>query len=198
MDGNEKKKEIVEKGIELFKENGYDNVTVQEIAKACHISKNTFYYYFDNKEDIIRSAFFKGSDNPTGILSRVIQESDPYQQILCLITPVVDYLESLGKEVVKKALILNLGGSLTPGYEPSPEKKQKHDEMSHMINAIITRAQQLGEIRDDIDSKNLIRAFGVTMIGCIQIWATSDHIFSLKEMVLHHMELVLATKKEEK
>ena len=46
----DKKTEILNKALELFKEKGYDNVTVNEIASASNISKNTFYYYYESKE----------------------------------------------------------------------------------------------------------------------------------------------------
>ena len=50
----DKKREIRHTAVELFKQNGYDNVTLNDICRACHISKNTFYYYFTGKDDLIR------------------------------------------------------------------------------------------------------------------------------------------------
>ncbi len=188
-----KKKEIVNNGIALFKAYGYDNVTVQQIAKESGISKNTFYYYFDNKEDIIRSAFFKGHEDRTSILSKVVQETNPYNQLLCFIKPELEQMESLGKEVVKKALILNLGGSLVPDYKPSEEKKQKHEEIAQMLDAIIKRGQEQHCIRSDIDTKEILRTLGALVIGCVQIWATADHDFSLREMALNHIKVVLTS-----
>lgn len=43
--------------VKMFKENGYDNVTVEEICKASNVSKGTFYVHFNTKEDILRSSF---------------------------------------------------------------------------------------------------------------------------------------------
>lgn len=36
--------------IKLFKEKGYDHVTVQEIASTCGIAKGTFFNYFSKKK----------------------------------------------------------------------------------------------------------------------------------------------------
>ncbi|XOS92284.1 TetR/AcrR family transcriptional regulator [Brevibacillus laterosporus] len=36
--------------LKLFKEKGFENVTVEEITKACGIAKGTFYNYFPKKK----------------------------------------------------------------------------------------------------------------------------------------------------
>ena len=41
---NSTKEEILQNAIRLFKEKGYDEVTLRDICKASNISKNTFYY----------------------------------------------------------------------------------------------------------------------------------------------------------
>ncbi|MCM3413480.1 TetR/AcrR family transcriptional regulator [Metabacillus sp. YM-086] len=50
---NELKKQIFFKSIELFKEYGYDNVTVEKIASSCGIAKGTFFNYFPKKEHVL-------------------------------------------------------------------------------------------------------------------------------------------------
>ncbi|WP_088102830.1 TetR/AcrR family transcriptional regulator [Halalkalibacter urbisdiaboli] len=49
----ELKKQIFLKSIELFKEYGYDNVTVEKIASSCGIAKGTFFNYFPKKEHVL-------------------------------------------------------------------------------------------------------------------------------------------------
>ena len=41
---------IVEKGIALIEEHGYDNVSVQDIVGAAGVSVGTFYHYFESKD----------------------------------------------------------------------------------------------------------------------------------------------------
>ncbi|KGR77184.1 TetR/AcrR family transcriptional regulator [Ureibacillus sinduriensis] len=47
------KRLIFFKSIELFKEYGYDNVTVETIATSCGIAKGTFFNYFPKKEHVL-------------------------------------------------------------------------------------------------------------------------------------------------
>ncbi|TPG89190.1 TetR/AcrR family transcriptional regulator [Brevibacillus laterosporus] len=49
----ELKEHIFLQALKLFKEKGFDNVTVEEITKACGIAKGTFYNYFSKKEAIL-------------------------------------------------------------------------------------------------------------------------------------------------
>ncbi|WP_088831213.1 TetR/AcrR family transcriptional regulator [Paenibacillus tyrfis] len=49
----ELKERIFAQSIKLFKEKGFDNVTVEEITQACGIAKGTFYNYFPKKEAVL-------------------------------------------------------------------------------------------------------------------------------------------------
>lgn len=44
---------IVRHAIQLFKEKGYDNVTVDEITQICGIAKGTFFNYFPKKQNVL-------------------------------------------------------------------------------------------------------------------------------------------------
>ncbi|PWW07256.1 TetR family transcriptional regulator [Paenibacillus cellulosilyticus] len=44
---------IVRTAIQLFKEKGYENVTVEEITQLCGIAKGTFFNYFPKKEHML-------------------------------------------------------------------------------------------------------------------------------------------------
>lgn len=52
-----KKNEIREIALNLFRNHTYDSVSVNRIAKEAGISKNTFYYYFSSKEELIMEVF---------------------------------------------------------------------------------------------------------------------------------------------
>lgn len=55
--GEQTKRKIFAIAMRLFKEKGYDNVTVDEIVKEAEIAKGTFYIYFPTKAHIVGKIF---------------------------------------------------------------------------------------------------------------------------------------------
>lgn len=49
---------IVENAYSLFREKGFDQVSIMDICRACQITKPTFYKYVNSKEDLL-SYFFR-------------------------------------------------------------------------------------------------------------------------------------------
>lgn len=49
-----KRSEIMKIGAALFKEVGYENATVDEIAKRANMDRATLYYYFKGKQELFR------------------------------------------------------------------------------------------------------------------------------------------------
>jgi len=50
---NDTKESIRECAIELFKEQGFDNVTVVQICEKAGVTKRTFYYHYESKDDLV-------------------------------------------------------------------------------------------------------------------------------------------------
>ena len=48
---------IVQAARELMRQRNLDAITVEMIASACHISRNTFYYHFEDKYHMLRWMF---------------------------------------------------------------------------------------------------------------------------------------------
>lgn len=57
--GEQTKRKIFAIAMRLFKEKGYDNVTVDEIVKEAEIAKGTFYIYFPTKAHIVGEIFLE-------------------------------------------------------------------------------------------------------------------------------------------
>jgi len=57
LDKQERKKYIAEKALELISEKGLTNLTMEDVAFSCNLSKGSIYNYFKNKNSLIVSAF---------------------------------------------------------------------------------------------------------------------------------------------
>ncbi|MCR4939079.1 MAG: TetR/AcrR family transcriptional regulator [Treponemataceae bacterium] len=52
VEHEKRKYEILEKSLDIFVEEGYEDVTFQKIADRCGITRTTLYIYFKNKREI--------------------------------------------------------------------------------------------------------------------------------------------------
>ncbi len=55
--GDRTRGQIFESALELFREQGFDSTTMQEIAKRAAVVKSAAYYYFPSKEAIIQAYY---------------------------------------------------------------------------------------------------------------------------------------------
>lgn len=78
----EKKQLIMDTALELFAANGFENTTINQIAKKAEISKGLLYNYFTSKEELLEAILNKGIDemlavfdpNKDGVLDNVEME----------------------------------------------------------------------------------------------------------------------------
>lgn len=188
MADNEKKKEIRRKAAALFREKGYDSVTVNEIAAAAGISKNTFYYYYENKEELIRGMFDPRSFDLDGLMGELLSFSDPYDQILCLMRLTSEYFESLGREIVRKALVMNLSRAIMERPQVSRDRCRRHP-----LLAVFERAVQEKRVRTDVPAERLMMSCAVILMGCLQMWATSSQESELTGPFLEQIRMMLGS-----
>ena len=52
VEHDKRKTEILQKSIDVFMREGYEDVTFQKIADRCGITRTTLYIYFKNKREI--------------------------------------------------------------------------------------------------------------------------------------------------
>ena len=53
----ETRSKLLHKSLELFGKYGFEHVTIEQITKACDVSKGTFYTHFPSKYDVILEKF---------------------------------------------------------------------------------------------------------------------------------------------
>lgn len=72
-----KKDRIIEKSMELFKENGYHATKVETITKALGISKGNFYTYFNSKEEVLYEILDIMKEQRINFLHEIDVDKDP-------------------------------------------------------------------------------------------------------------------------
>lgn len=72
-----KQREILTTAARLFKINGYERTSLEEIAAATGLKKGSLYYYFKSKQDILAQISTKGLEKTLKTVSAVNTEQLP-------------------------------------------------------------------------------------------------------------------------
>ena len=141
---NPKRDIILETGKALFWKFGYKRVTIEEICKEAGVSKMTFYKYFTNKIDLVKT-----------IMDSILQVSlEKYKSIMASDLPypekVVDLIH------LKKDQVEHMSSEFFKDYVQSGDPElisyleQLSGESMQMFLDDFKKAQDNGDIRQDL------------------------------------------------
>ncbi|MBK7866473.1 MAG: TetR/AcrR family transcriptional regulator [Ignavibacteriales bacterium] len=78
---HEKRRLILDKAMQLFVDEGYENVSIRKIAEKIEYSPATIYLYFSDKDEILGNLQKEGFDKFYDFLSKAESETDPVQRV---------------------------------------------------------------------------------------------------------------------
>lgn len=159
----ELREDIYTQALTLFRERGYDNVTIEDITTACGIAKGTFYNYFPKKEHILLhlgKAQMKTLENS---FSRH-QEVKPVRERIRLIFRDLFARLDLEPELLKSTLLKMLRSSIF-------EHEQKLiNKMKLMWEPLFKEAIDTGEISGRWEPERLSAVFVGLYFNTIFDW----------------------------
>ena len=85
---------LLEASAELFADNGFEGVSMRQIARAANITQAAIYHYFPNKFDLYLAAIQHiYSGRTEALVSQVSKESDPEKQLALLVRSLLEVFE---------------------------------------------------------------------------------------------------------
>ncbi len=106
------RKQVTEVAVRLFREQGYENVSVNDICKAADIARSTFYLNFSSKKDIIEKMLADVRLNREEIFTEFIAAKNDFERMWILCCRYLAVAESNGPEVTGALLRLDLLGEI--------------------------------------------------------------------------------------
>ncbi len=101
---------LFDKAMELFRKNGYDNVTIQQICKEANVTRNAFYYYFDSKDKLL-SSYFENIPNFTEkLLANILALPNDWKKLWYLFEAHLKLIEKEGLSICRAFLKINMDG----------------------------------------------------------------------------------------
>ena len=175
------KQRILDCALELFRLEGYYNVSVDQIVEKAHSSKGAFYNHFACKDELIVS-YQEGWDILYADYYETVLQSPDYpganaldkiREMFCFI---LQMLCSQGEEVarVSSSYLLrdNKASELNTG------RNRKYYEI---ILSLIGEGKREGVIRQDLDDEYLMRCITILLRGGISDWGISRGDYNLND-----------------
>lgn len=148
----------------LFREEGYEAASMQQLADRLGLHKSTLYHYVDGKEDLLEQLTNEAQETAENDLK--FAEKDPDNGFLVALSMAID--QTLG-DLGRTSLVLRQKPG-TPTGDAVVERRRVYDRR---LANLIKRAQKSGAIRDDVHPMLLAR-LTLGMVSWLIEWYDPD------------------------
>ncbi len=157
----EKKKRQVEhkithSALQLFEKNGYDSVSIDDIAEVAEVSKSTFYNYFVTKEAVLVKLSVNSVNGVKESLANFPNQDNPVEMIRQSFYSLIDDIYSW-RNVAREAAMISVYNRVA------------HDAINNFIVDYVDSAQQKGIFRNDYDcdmiTQSLMGIYYIAIFG---------------------------------
>lgn len=148
VEHDKRKQEILQKSLDVFIDEGYEDATFQKIADRCGITRTTLYIYFKNKHEIFLGSIKELlSGLEKSLYSYISDESLSSEQMLKNVLK--EIIEDCDKNRKLFSVLLNYLMQLKKsGINPDKRVKRRVIKVRHLISTILIRGIGRNEFID--------------------------------------------------
>ncbi len=136
---------ITHSALQLFEKNGYDAVSIDDIAEAAEVSKSTFYNYFATKEAVLVKLSVNSVNGVKETLSKKPRQDDPIEMIRLSFHCLIDDIYSW-RNVAREAAMISVYNTAA------------HNTVNQLIEDHVVNAQRKEIFRTDYDCDMITRS----------------------------------------
>ncbi|CAM3176790.1 TetR family transcriptional regulator [Prescottella defluvii] len=156
---------LVEAGRTLFTQQGFDRTTIDDIATAAHVSRGTFFNYFDSKDGVLSALHQGHMDKLPGIIDDLLaQDLTTAERIHSLFYDVVEAAVTL--EQYFRATTRELDRDLATPAISAARTERFIVAFGRVLEAGIAR----GEVRQDYPVRFLSQMVTAVYVSTIRFW----------------------------
>jgi len=168
LQARETRKRILESALSLFREKGFDQVSIDEITSSAGVSKGSFYTYFQTKSDIIIEEFRLIDGFYEKKEGAILRELDARSRLNAFTKHQLDYIhKNLGFRTLSILYINQMSTFYEQKILPNRERT-----LVRIVSRIISEGQDAGQIRPG-DPIELAGWMNRCMRGFFLDWAIS-------------------------
>jgi AcrR family transcriptional regulator len=145
VEHEKRKREILEKALEVFVDEGYEDTTFQKIAERCGITRTILYLYFKNKREIFTFSIKLFSEKLETEIQAIV--ADPSRRQVEKLSAVLSIIfDGCARNRQLLTVILDYLEHLRiAGGDPGERVRRRTIRMRHILAGIIIEGQKSGE-----------------------------------------------------
>ncbi|ACA38387.1 TetR/AcrR family transcriptional regulator [Lysinibacillus sphaericus] len=133
---------VLETATKLFIKEGYKNISMDDVAKACNVTKATIYYYYPTKGELYTSALIAMMDRIKLSILQILEQQKPFKE----------RLEQLVKVHLSATIDIDMNNfmweaSINLSESQLRQVQASENEMYHTIERAIQIEMDKGTIR---------------------------------------------------
>ena len=159
IEHEKRRREILEKALDVFMEAGFEDVTFQKIADRCDITRTTLYIYFKNKREIFNFSIKQFlqilEDNIVGISDRT--ELSCAEKIMHIMLVIIERLEDNRRLI---SVVLDFLVHTSRGEQDQFNRVRRRTmRLRHILTALLVEGKKSGEFSQSINVKDANELF---------------------------------------
>ena len=146
--------EILEKALDVFMEEGFEDVTFQKIADRCGITRTTLYIYFKNKRDIFNFSIkqFLSVLESNIIEIRKTKDVSFSEKLIRVMLVILERLEENRRLL---SVVLNYLVFMSKSdYDPNERVRRRTVRMRRILATMLIEGIKAGEFRPHLNLKD--------------------------------------------
>jgi AcrR family transcriptional regulator len=163
-DAQQNRERILEAAKEAFKKSGA-NASLDGIAKQAGVGPGTLYRHFPSREELLKAVYRTEAEKLAAAEQKFAETLPPVEALRAWMLLFVDHIAA--KQIIASALNALVG-------DPKKVFEASYAQIWEAIRALVKRAIESGDIREDLDPIDLLRALiGVANVATSPDWQQS-------------------------
>ncbi|MCX5859460.1 MAG: TetR/AcrR family transcriptional regulator [Proteobacteria bacterium] len=157
--GQSRKKELLEKALDLFGEKGYHATTIDDIVKAGATGKGTFYWYWQSKDEIFLELLSNKFESYISALENIQKMKIPTTDKLIMLFTEIGNMLIKYRKLCKLIYLLISANSDEFNADVLKATNDYYSRFRKILIQFIQEGQKEGSISRDVDAQHLATIF---------------------------------------
>ena len=153
VEHEKRRREILERALDVFMDEGFEDVTYQKISYRCGITSTTLYIYFKNKREIFNFSIKQFLQNIEENITQIRKKEglSHNEKLIRVLTMIIGNLEE-NRRLLSVIVNSLLNGS-KEGYDPDYRVRRRTIRLRHILSTMLIEGIKAGEFRRSVNVK---------------------------------------------